>query len=42
MTKPAQERELRTAFYLLRERFYGPESLSGAEVIGQLGAYLFI
>ena len=41
MTKPAQEREFRTASDLPRERLYGPESLAGAEVIGEPGAYPF-
>ena len=41
MTKPAPEREFRTASHLPRERLYGPESLPGAEAIGQPGAYPF-
>ena len=39
MAKPAQEREFRTASDLPRERLYGPESLAGAEVIEEPGAY---
>ena len=41
MDKPAPEREFRTASHLPRERLYGPESLPGAEAIGQPGAYPF-
>ncbi|HSD66642.1 MAG TPA: methylmalonyl-CoA mutase family protein, partial [Vicinamibacteria bacterium] len=41
MTKTREDRELRTASHLPRERLYGPEALGDPAAIGEPGAYPF-